>query len=119
MPWSVGTLVSKPHALPQVTWNPPEKLGEIFGYHLAYYNPCHETLRPQILNARCVGFYSVTEPFPSEPTCAILHDHILAIILLPLTPVEASAHFDKEGWEGCEKIATHKFFPNPAKAVAA
>ena len=113
--WCLGVKVARSDALPQVHWQPPEKRGDIFGFPLAYYNPCHEEQLPKIDLQSKVGFYGVCSPFPAEPVCAIARDLILTLILVPLTPAQAQRH----GWDYCERIALQRHDLTTAQAAAA
>ncbi len=90
--WCLVVITDKPQALPSGKWMPQNKTEEIFGFKMAYFNPCDNSPqrtninRPQIVSKECIGFYPVLEPFPLRPECKISAQDILTLALFPMPP---------------------------------
>ncbi len=102
--WCLAVITDKPDCLPSGKWMPPDQPQEIFGFRMAYFNPCDNVAypnatRPRKLRDKCLGFYPVLEPFPIRPICAISPEDILTLALIPLSPLEALEEYQAQGLE--------------------
>lgn len=121
-PWSLVVRTKSPEALPKVPWWHPisDPVPTLFGYRCAYYNPNHREHCPVTILEACVAIYGMEQPDGQTFVCEVGREHIVSVLLLPMTPGKVAELYQRDGWSGLSRAAARRHEINrTAEAIAA